>query len=220
MKAKTASLTLGLLLVGNLETAVAVDYANICGSNIAGVHLAMSKTEVQSTLASSGYKKVIDSDDKKKKPNRQSMQSLLFQTPDRQPNADFINSVSWQHTLSTGRNKIFATYVAPSEPDRLEAYEAFWRSKLTSYCAQEIDALRATASGQIASRMNPNPMSPTHKFCENALKGEFRTTVIGHAHTPPNPLYITDAQGCRVSYGNVNLRGVTSAFTISIEHTR
>ncbi len=224
MKAKVASSLFGLLLLGNAGSAVAEDYADLCGSDIDGVTLAMSKTEVQSTWASNGYEKTADSDDSKKNPNRpELLQSLQFQTADRQPNEDFINSVGWQRTLSTGHNKIYANYVAPTDPARLEAYEAFYRSKLTDYCEHEIDALRATAPAVRASRgsrMNPNPMSPTQEFCENALKGEFRTNDIGHAQTPHNSLHITDERGCRVTYGNLNLRGFTSGFKIGIEHTR
>ena len=215
MKLKTVSCVLGLLALSS-GSAVAEDYADLCGSNIEGVNLAMPKGEVQLALASGGYEKAADSDDsKKKKQNRpESVQSLLFQTEDRQPNADFIRSVSWKRTLSTGRNTIYATYVAPTDPARLEAYEAFWRSKITDYCMHEIDTLRATSSAQSVSkvsRMNPNPISPMHEFCENALQGAFRTNGIGHAQTPPDALHITDAQGCRVFYRNVNLRGFTSA---------
>lgn len=222
MKLKAVSFVLGLLAFSNNGSAVADDYADLCGSNIEGVNLAMSKDEVQLTLVRGGYHKTADSDEKKQ--NRpESIQSLLFQTDDRQPNADFINSVSWKRTLSTGRNTIYASYVAPTDPARLEAYEGFWRSKLTDYCMYEIDVLRATASAQNVtrmSRMNPNPMSPMHEFCENTLQGEFRTNGIGHAQTPPDALHITDAQGCRVFYRNINLRGFTSGFIIGIEHTR
>ncbi len=224
MKAKVAPFLFGLLLLGNAGSAVAEDYADLCGSDIESVTLAMSKTEVQSTWASNGYEKTADSDDSQKKPNRPELvQTLYFQTADRQPNEDFINSVGWQRTLSTGRNKIYANYVAPTDPARREAYEAFYRSKLTDYCEHEIDALRATApavGASRASRMNPNPMSPTHELCENTLKGEFRTNDMGHAQTPPHSLHITDARGCRVTYGNLNLHGFTSGFRIGIEHRR
>lgn len=225
MKLKTVSFVLGLLALSSSGSTAAEDYADVCGSNIEGVNLAMSKDEVQLTLTRGGYEKTADSDDsKKKKQNRpESIQSLLFHTEDRQPNADFIRSVNWKRTLATGRNTIFATYVAPTDPARLEAYEGFWRSKITDYCLHEIDALRATAPAQSVtrmSRMNPNRMSPMHEFCENALQGEFRTNGIGHAQTPPDALHITDAQGCRVFYRNVNLRGFTSGFIIGIEHTR
>lgn len=224
MKMKAALFLLGLLLLGNTGSAFAEDYADLCGSDIEGVTLAMSKAEVQSIWASAGYKKVADSDNSKKLPNHpESLQSLLFQTADRLPNEGFVNSVGWQHTLATGRNKIYAIYVAPTDPAQLKAYEAFYRSKLTDYCEHEIDALRATAPAvqtSRMSRMNPNPMSATHELCENALKGEFRSNDIGHAQTPPHSLHITDARGCRVTYGNLNLRGFTSSFRIGIEHTQ
>ena len=225
MTLKTVSFALGLLATSSGSVVAEEDYADLCGSNIEGVNLSMPKAEVQLTLASGGYEKTSDSDDsKKKKKNRpESIQSLLFQTEDRQPNADFIRSVSWKRTLATGRNTIYATYVAPTDPARLKTYEAFWRSKITDYCMHEIDTLRATSSTSSVSkvsRMTPNSMSPMHEFCENALQGVFRTNGIGHAQTPPDALHITDAQGCRAFYRNVNLRGFTSSFIIGIEHTR
>ena len=225
MIAKLAAYTIGLISLVTTVPLVAEDYTDLCGSSIEGVNVAMSKSQASATLAGKGYVLVQDSDSSQKMPNKpQSVQMVLFQTSDRLPNADFINSVGWQRDVATGLTKIFATYVAPTEAAALQAYETFYRSRLTDYCTQDIAALRAAAPPPTEnarfSRMNPNPKPPTLDFCEKVLNGEFRTSDSGHAQTPPNTLHLTDSQGCRVTYGNLNLRQFSSGFRLGIEQTR
>lgn len=224
MIVKSVPFSLGLMALISTTPLIAEDYADICGSRIEGVDVTMSKSQVSATWADKGYVLVQDSDKQKKAPTKPIVvQMLLFQTSDRLPNADFINTVGWQRNVSTGVTKIFASYVAPEQLDQLQAYEAFYRSKLVAYCTEDIDALRAAAPAASEnsrfSRSNPNPMPPTLAFCEKALNGEFRVDDNGHATTPPNALHLTDTQGCRVSYGNLNLRGFTSGFRLGIEQT-
>ena len=224
MKRKKLALIVGLFFIGNSQTVFAENFNDVCSNTIEGANIAMSKEEVQSTWQHAGFENSKHKQKKHKLSKQpESIQSLLFQTEDRQPNENFVKLLGWKQILSNDNRRIFANYVAPKDPSRIEAYETFYRAKLTAFCEYNIETLRETepaVRATRASRMNPNPKSAVHEFCENALKGEFRTDSNGHAHPPPHSLNITNAQGCRVSISNLNLRGYKAAFTVSIENNQ
>lgn len=222
MKKGNLLFLVGLVFIGNTQILIAKDFDDICNMPLEGASIAMSKESIQSTWENAGF---VDSGYRKKQnklsKHPEPIQSLLFQTKDRQPNENFVKMLGWKHTISSDSRRIYVNYVAPKDPTKLDDYEKLYRSKLTAYCEYRIDSLRKEAPAVIAtraSRVNPNPKTPIHEFCENALKGDFRTDGKGHAIPPPHSLYITNAQGCRVSYSKLNLRGYSSAFSISIEN--
>ncbi len=101
MKRKKLTFIVGLFFIGNSQTVFAENFNDVCSNTIEGANIAMSKEEVQSTWQHAGFENSKHKQKKHKLSKQpESIQSLLFQTKDRQPNENFVKLLGWKQTLS------------------------------------------------------------------------------------------------------------------------